>query len=55
MFNFPTNQEHLNVAVGFPGGPVVRNPSANAGDTCLIPDPRRFHTPRGNEPACHGY
>ena len=34
MFNFPTNQEHLkNVVVGFPGGPVVRNPSANAGDT----------------------
>ena len=26
---------------GFPGGPVVRNPAANAGDTGLIPGPGR--------------
>jgi len=26
----------------FPGGPVVKNLPANAGDTGLIPDPGRF-------------
>ena len=29
----------------FPGGPVVKNPPANAGDTGLIPAPGRFHMP----------
>ena len=33
----------------FPGGPVVRNPSANAGDTGSIPDPERSHMPLGNK------
>ena len=33
----------------FPGGPVVKTPPANAGDMGSIPDPGRFHTPRGNE------
>ena len=33
----------------FPGGPVVKNTSANAGDMVLIPDPGRFHMPKGNE------
>ena len=28
---------------GFPGGSVVKNPPANAGNTSLIPDLRRFH------------
>ena len=28
---------------GFPGGPVVRNPPANGGDTGLIPGPGRSH------------
>ena len=28
---------------GFSGGPVVRNPPANAGDTGLILGPGRFH------------
>ena len=28
---------------GFPGGSVVKNPPANAGDTGLIPDAGRFH------------
>ena len=32
----------------FPGGPVVKNLPANAGDEDSIPGPRRFHTPRGN-------
>ena len=33
---------------GFPGGSVVKNPPANAGDMGSIPDPRRSHMPRSN-------
>ena len=46
----------------FPGGPVVKNPPANAGDTGSIPG-QRTKIPRAagqlslhattNEPACH--
>ena len=32
----------------FPGGPVVKNPPANAGVTGLIPDPGRSHVPWSN-------
>ena len=32
----------------FPGGPVVKNPPANAGDAGSIPGPGRSHMPRGN-------
>ena len=32
----------------FPGGAVVKNPPANAGDTGLSPGPGRSHTPRSN-------
>ena len=32
----------------FPGGAVVKNPPANAGDTGLIPGPGRSHMPRSN-------
>ena len=32
----------------FPGGPVVKNLPANAGDMGLIPSPGRFHMPWGN-------
>ena len=32
----------------FPGGAVVKNPPANAGDTGSIPDPGRSHMPRSN-------
>ena len=32
----------------FPGGSVVENPSASAGDTSLIPGPGRSHMPRSN-------
>jgi len=28
---------------GFPGGSVVKNPPAKAGDVGSIPDPGRFH------------
>ena len=32
----------------FPGGSVVKNLPANAGDTGSIPDPGRSHMPGGN-------
>ena len=32
----------------FPGGAVVKNPPANAGDMGSIPGPGRFHMPRSN-------
>ena len=32
----------------FPGGAVVKNPPANAGDTGLLPGPGRSHMPRSN-------
>ena len=32
----------------FPGGTVVKNLPANAGDTGLSPGPGRFHMPRSN-------
>ena len=33
---------------GFPGGTVVKNPPANAGDTGLSPGPGRSHMPRSS-------
>ena len=33
----------------FPGGPVVKNPPANAGDIGLIPGLGGSHMPRGNQ------
>ena len=33
----------------FPGGAVVKNPPANAGDTGSSPAPGRSHMPRSNE------
>ena len=32
----------------FPGGTVVKNPPANAGDTGSIPGLGRFHVPQSN-------
>ena len=32
----------------FPGGAVVKNPPANAGDTGLNPGPERSHMPWSN-------
>ena len=45
-----TAEEFINLKLcqDFPGGPVVKNPLANAGDMGLIPDPGRFHMPWGN-------
>ena len=34
---------------GFPGGAVVKNPPANAGDTGSSPGPGRSHVPRSNQ------
>ena len=34
---------------GFPGGSVVKNPPATAGDTGSISDPGRSHIPRSNK------
>ena len=33
------------MCMGFPGGTVVKNPPANAGDTGSIPGPGRSHMP----------
>ena len=33
---------------GFPGGTVVNNPPANAGDTGSSPGPGRSHMPQSN-------
>ena len=35
-------------ASDFPGGAMVKNPPANAGDTGLSPGPGRSHVPRSN-------
>ena len=35
-------------SLGFPGGAVVENPPANAGDTGSSPGPGRSHMPRSN-------
>ena len=37
-----------NSTEGFPGGPVVKNPPANAGNTGSIPDPVGSHMPCSN-------
>ena len=34
--------------MNFPGGPVVRNLPANAGDMGLVPGPGRSHMPWSN-------
>ena len=37
-----------NLERDFPGGTVVKNPPANAGDTGSSPGPGRSHMPRSN-------
>ena len=47
FFN-PTKMKQLELKMGkrdFPGGPVVKNPPANAGDVNSIPGPGRSHKP----------
>ena len=36
------------MTLGFPGGAVVKNPPANAGDTGSSPGPGRPHMPQSN-------
>ena len=38
----------INISMGFPGGAVVENLPANAGDTGLSPGLGRSHMPRSN-------
>ena len=40
---------------GFPGGSVVKNPPANAGDTASIPGLGRSHMHRATKPGHHNY
>ena len=40
---------------GFTGGPVVKNPPCNSGDTSLIPGLGRSYMPRAIKPMCHNY
>ena len=46
-----TFQKKLSKVCGrdFPGGTMVKNPPANAGDKGSSPGPRRSHRPRSNE------
>ena len=44
----PGNQHQDEETQDFPGGAVVGNPSANAGDTGSSPGPGRSYMPRGN-------
>ena len=41
--------------LGFPGGSVVKNLSANAGDMGSVPDPGRFHMPPATKPVHLNY
>ena len=41
-------QEGLVLLLGFPGGSMVKNPPANAGDTGSIPDSGRSHMLHSN-------
>ena len=45
----PSKKEYFfKLYQGFPGGSVVKNSPASAGDTGAIPDPERAHIPRSN-------
>ena len=39
----------------FSGGPVVKNPPANAGDVGSVLAPERFHMLQGTKPMYHNY
>ena len=39
----------------FPGGPVIKNLPANAGDMGSIPGPGRLHNHGANKPVYHNY
>ena len=47
--SFPKDGIHQeSPLLDFPGGPVVKNPPANAGDTGSSPGSGRSHVPRNN-------
>ena len=48
MRDFPGAQWLRICLPGFPGGAVVKNPPANAGDKGSTPGPGRSHMPRSN-------
>ena len=43
-----SRNQNIKQKQGFPGGSVVKNLLANAGDTGLSPGQRRSHMPRNN-------
>ena len=48
-YNVIRHKEHTNKQLrDFPGGAVVKNPSANAGDMGSMPGPGRSHMPWSN-------
>ena len=50
MVRYPNlSKESILVFEVFPGGAVVKNPPANAGDTGLSPGLGRSHMPRSNK------
>ena len=49
VYNLITEETYFKIGSrDFPGGAVVKNPPANAGDTGLIPGPGRSHMPQSN-------
>ena len=46
--NFFMKMQRLRIVKGFPGGAVVKNPPANAGDMDSSPGPGRSHMPWSN-------
>ena len=48
METLPENITQKEIEKGFPGGAVVKNPPANAGDTGSSPGPGRSHMPWSN-------
>ena len=48
MLKMFTAASFKNSEKDFPGGTVVKNPPANAGDTGSSPGPGRSHMPRSN-------
>ena len=55
--DLPRRQENTvveSLGLDFPGGPVVKNPPANAGDTGLISGPGRSHMPWINKACAPG-
>ena len=49
LFKAGTEWDRSNLLLGFPGGAVIKNPPANAGDTGSIPGQERSHMPQSNK------